>query len=109
MAKLSVSWLLLLLFFCLLAAAQTRSGSGFPKPPEPADRSSSATNEPTTRRIRIDAIQLQRDAKELSDLAQSLPADIDQINRGLLPKDILVKLKRIEKLSKRLRGELAPW
>ena len=50
--------------------------------------------------------QLQHDAKELAALSASLPADIDQVNRGVLPKDVVEKLKRIEKLSKRLRGEL---
>jgi hypothetical protein len=33
---------------------------------------------------------------------------MDQVSRGLLPKDTVEKLKRIEKLSKRLRGELNP-
>jgi len=28
------------------------------------------------------------------------------VNRGLLPKDVLEKLKRVEKLSKHLRSEL---
>jgi len=52
---------------------------------------------------------LQRKARELSDLARTLPADIDNVNHGLLSKDVIEKLKRIEKLSKHLRGEIAPW
>ncbi len=59
-------------------------------------------------RARIDPLQLQREARELSDLAKSLPADVDQVNHGLLPKDTIDKLKRIEKLSKHMRGELNP-
>jgi hypothetical protein len=55
----------------------------------------------------LDAVQLQREARELSDLAQSVPADVDSVNRGLLPKDLAEKLKRIEKLSKHLRGEIS--
>jgi len=31
---------------------------------------------------------------------------MEQVANGLLPKDVLDKLKRIEKLSKRLHGEL---
>jgi hypothetical protein len=50
--------------------------------------------------------RLERDAKELADLSASLPADIDRVNHGLLPKDVNEKLRRIEKLSKRLRSEL---
>jgi len=53
-----------------------------------------------------DKTQLRHDAQELADLSASLPADIDQVNRGVLPKDVAAKLKRIEKLSKRLRGKL---
>ena len=32
----------------------------------------------------------------------------DSVNHGLLPRDTLQKLKRIEKLSKHLRSELLP-
>jgi len=31
---------------------------------------------------------------------------MESVNHGILPKDTIEKLKRIEKLSKRLRGEL---
>jgi hypothetical protein len=48
------------------------------------------------------------EADELSKLAQSLPQDIEQIARGKMPKDTAEKLKRIEKLSKQLRGQLNP-
>jgi hypothetical protein len=51
--------------------------------------------------------QRQKDADELARLAESLPAEVAQVNRGILPKDLSDKLKKIEKLSKRLRGEIA--
>ena len=54
-----------------------------------------------------DPLELQREAKELLELSQSLQPDMESLNHGLLPKDTIDKLKRIEKLSKRLRGELA--
>jgi hypothetical protein len=56
----------------------------------------------------VDPAQLQREANELSALAGSVPLDIKEVNNGVLPKDFLEKLKRIEKLSKHLRSELAP-
>jgi len=56
---------------------------------------------------RLNNVQLQKDARELSDLCASIPPDMDGIKRGLLSKDVLDKLKRVEKLSKRLREELA--
>lgn len=46
-------------------------------------------------------------ARELAQLAQTIPADVSQIGQGVLPKDMAEKLKRIEKLSKTLRNELS--
>lgn len=56
----------------------------------------------------IDPVKLHAEATELATLAQSVPSDIDQVAQGKLPKDMADKLKRIEKLSKHLRGELLP-
>jgi hypothetical protein len=57
-------------------------------------------------KTRADPLELQREAKELLELSQSLQPDMESVNHGILPKDTIEKLKRIEKLSKRLRGEL---
>ena len=51
-----------------------------------------------------DALRLE--AEQLAQLAGSLPADIRNVNKGLLSKDLAQKLKQIEKLSKHLRAEL---
>lgn len=51
-------------------------------------------------------VQLQREARELADLANSLPAEVDRVSHGLLSKDLPDKLKRIEKLSKHLRSQI---
>lgn len=59
-------------------------------------------------RARASNLQLQRDAKELADLCASIPADMDGVKQGLLPKDVVEKLKRVEKLSKKVRQELIP-
>jgi hypothetical protein len=58
---------------------------------------------------RLDVSALQREAKELLDLSQSVQPEIESLKHGLLSKDLADKLKRIEKLSKRLRGEIAPF
>jgi len=55
---------------------------------------------------RIDPTRLQAQAKELLELSLSIQPDMRFIQNGLLPKDTVEKLKRIEKLSKHLRGEL---
>ena len=50
--------------------------------------------------------QRQKDAKELAELCASVPSDMDGVKQGLLSKDVLEKLKRVEKLSKRVREQL---
>jgi hypothetical protein len=64
----------------------------------------SVKNDP--QKAAVDVARLQREAQELAELSASIPADINRVNRGLLPKDVIGKLKRVEKLSKRLRSEL---
>ena len=59
-------------------------------------------------KIKLDPVQMQSEARELLELTQSLQSDIDSVNHGVLPKDTIGKLKRIEKLAKHLRGEIAP-
>ena len=59
-------------------------------------------------KTKLDPVQLQREARELLELSQSLQPDIESVNRGVLHKDTLDKLKRIQKVAKHLRGELEP-
>jgi hypothetical protein len=56
----------------------------------------------------IDLAKLQQEANDLSKLAQSIPPDVAAVQNGMFPKDVVQKLKQIEKLSKQLRGELNP-
>jgi hypothetical protein len=58
--------------------------------------------------VKLDPAQLQREGQELLELSQSLQVDIESLNHGLYPKGTTEKLKRIEKLAKHLRGEIAP-
>jgi hypothetical protein len=64
--------------------------------------------EQTTAGPRIDLLEVQREAAELARTAQSIPLDVASIKKGMLPKDVLQKLKQIEKLSKHLRSQLNP-
>ncbi len=56
----------------------------------------------------IDPQKLKHDADELAALAGSVPSEVDQTTKGLLPKDLSEKLKRIEKLAKHLRSQIGP-
>jgi hypothetical protein len=53
-------------------------------------------------------VQLQKEADDLARTAQTIPSDVASVRKGMLPKDVIEKLKQIEKLSKRLRSELTP-
>jgi hypothetical protein len=61
---------------------------------------------PLYQRSPTDLNKLQVEADQLAKAAESVPIDIQQIRSGKLPKDTIQKLKDIEKLAKRLRGEL---
>ncbi len=56
----------------------------------------------------VDSTKLKSDAAELRELADALPASIDQVAKGVLPKDLSDNLKKIEKLAKHLRSEVNP-
>ena len=113
LARCGVRVPLLYLFATLLglylSASTQRTPMNLPPPPQAPNPSpitpniSSAAPKP-----KVNRAQLQREAKELLELSQSLQPDIESVNRGLLPKETIEKLKRIEKLSKHLRSELAP-
>jgi len=61
---------------------------------------------PEDMRERLANVQLQKDAKDLAELCASVPVDMAGIKQGVLAKDVLEKLKRLEKLSKHVREQL---
>ena len=99
----------------LLLASLTLAGQKLPypqtfPPPEP-DRPHLQIDQPPTvvrgdRRLAVSAAQAKLDAQELAKLAQSIPADVDKVGKGQLPRDLSGRLKQIEKLSKQLRREI---
>lgn len=52
------------------------------------------------------AAQLKKDSAQLHQLAQQVVPELEKLNQGLLAKDLTKQLKEMEKLSKKLRGEL---
>lgn len=61
---------------------------------------------PDDMRDRAANLQLQKNAKELAELCASVPDDMARVKQGLLSKDVVEKLKRVEKLSKAVREQL---
>jgi hypothetical protein len=100
-----------ILLVCLPARAQMNDVyiPGIPPPPPSMDPDAGKTT-PETPKLpqHIDLVKLQQEADDLARTAQTIPADMVSVRGGILPKDIMEKLKRIEKLSKRLRSELNP-
>ncbi len=56
----------------------------------------------------VDRVQAQKEAEELAALAQKVQGEVGQLSKSLLSKDLDKDLKHIQKLAKRLRGEIAP-
>jgi hypothetical protein len=93
-----------LLLIVVLCGGQTREGPlTIPVPNSTDIRRDSPSPAPVHR---IDPARVRNQADELAKLASGIPSDIDQVGKGLLPKDLNDKLKKIEKLSKQLRQEL---
>jgi hypothetical protein len=70
------------------------------------DPGKAAPDEPKLPQPHVDLVKLQQEADDLARTAQTIPTDVAGVRQGTLPKDIIEKLRRIEKLSKRLRSEL---
>ena len=100
-----------LLVMSLLMAAAAQESTQIPKGINAAGKAAAEIEKSIPRLETAHVIKpedLQREADQLATLAQSIPADIDSVHKGKLPKDVIQKLKRIEKLSKRIRTELNP-
>lgn len=51
---------------------------------------------------------MHHDAEELSVLSASVQSDLQQLQKGFLTKDLGEKLKKMEKLTKKLRRDMEP-
>jgi hypothetical protein len=104
------SFLSLALILCLSLAvhAQGRAATAGQVELRKYESRSQPEPPPHPQKSSINRAQLQHEADELSNLAQSIPGDMMSVSRGTLPKDLLDRLKKIEKLSKHLRSELGP-
>jgi hypothetical protein len=101
-------------FICifLVALFSTRANSqarrAYPVPPAPAVAPDKNMPPQTNQSVHLDSLLIQREAHEMAAIAATIPADIEQMRKGLLPQDVANKLKRIEKLSHQLRAQLRP-
>lgn len=66
------------------------------------------TEAPISPRRQFDLHRMRRDASELAALAQDIPPAVDRLSENVLPSNLPERLKRIEKLAKQLRRDIAP-
>ena len=96
----------------LFAASATQAQMPVPPGVRQADQTEAQTEKnippPITQPAHLDLAKLRQNADDLARIAQSIPPDVASIQKGLLPKDVVEKLKQIEKLSKQLRKQLSP-
>jgi hypothetical protein len=69
------------------------------------ERQNESVAPPAIRRS-VDPVTLENQANQLADLAASMPQAVENANKGVLEKDLIQRLKRIEKLAKQLRSQL---
>ena len=67
------------------------------------DTNAASVSAPSTT---VAAETVSRDAQQLSQLTASVYSQLQQLQKGALPKDLDANLKAIEKLSKKLRREI---
>ncbi len=100
-----------ILFLVLVAVLSARSQTR-PRPPgleqaaQAEQQADKSIPPPTAQRTHIDFTKLRQDADDLARIAQTIPEDVASVQKGMLPKDMVEKLKQIEKLSRRLRGQI---
>ena len=99
---------LLALFFCLISTAAAPQRNMSP-PPSSMDHDNPTAQDQRPAVLKsVDLVQVQREADALARTAQTIPVDVANVRKGMLPKDVIEKLKQIEKLSKQLRTQLNP-
>jgi hypothetical protein len=102
--------LLVVLFLSAVSVSSTGQSAPIRRGTRQADQAETQTDKnippPSTPQAKIDLAKMSREADELSRIAQSIPPDVAGIRNGILPQDVVQRLRQIEKLSRRLRSEL---
>ena len=103
----------LFLLIQLVSPTATYISSQHPVPLGPREADKQTNNAPMEAPLppkpkQLNVKQLREEAAELSQLSAGVPAGIEYVTKGQIPKDLNDQLKRIEKLAKHLRGEIYP-
>lgn len=97
-----------------LPSAPSAGGPGpdpvplWPPAHKPAGDFQGPPSDTIPRKRQFDAAKARKDAQDLAALASRIPREVDQLSKSILPKDLDRQLKQIQKLAKRLRGQISP-
>ena len=97
----------LLLLVSVVAWAQRPGPPGLRQADQAQEDAQRNIPPPLYQRSPSDTAKLKKAATELASLAQYVPNEIDQTDKGILPKDLVDRLKKIEKLAKQLRSQIS--
>ena len=86
-------------------------GQSHPIPPGVKEGENKINNQQTDppskpRRVPADPAKMKAEAAELRELAAAVPDAMDQVTKGMMPKDLDENLKKIEKLAKQLHSQV---
>ena len=95
-----------LLCLILLCTAFSAAGQNV-NPGNPVEIEAQRHVSPEEMRERLTGAELQQDASELAELSAALRKDMDAVKQGMVVNGTIDRLKKIEKLSKRVREQLA--
>ena len=84
--------------FCAPSMAQINNGS----PPDFGDKS----HPPAALRRGPDRKVMLEQANQMKHLSDAIPGDIQKLSQGVISKDLGERLKKIEKLAKKLREQV---
>src|SRR5258706_13911891 len=93
---------ILLIGVVLVGGSSAQRRNGYPTPPSPAVPADPTSQSPKATFSRLDTVALVREAKEMGALPARIPAEIEQVKKGLLPSSAIDKLKRSAELRKAL-------
>jgi hypothetical protein len=94
-----LSLLLLAAILCPTSVAQTGHRN-------PADIFKDESTQPAAAQRRPDTKAMLEQANQLKQLSDAIPDDIQKLSQGVISKDLNERLKKIEKLAKKLREQV---
>jgi hypothetical protein len=94
------------LYVCIVVAALGPFSGAQRGHKEPTTVFTDENHLPAATYARPDPKLMLQQANDIKQLSEALPPDIENLNKGMISKDLAERLKKIEKLAKKLREEV---